>query len=163
MSAETVRAYVDNQIPHHGYRGAWTEGLLFKNPDFKSPAFTLAHCLTILQYHLVLVTDFRIPIFDEVIAPRLCQYILAVGHKRGFAVERISVLPDHIHLVIEAVPSLTMDECAISLANNTRHWLEKNYWGVLKQTEAWNVWRPSYYVGTTGEYTTAQVRKFLST
>jgi hypothetical protein len=36
------------------------------------------------------------------------------------------------HLLIEAVPSLSIGECALSLVNNTRHWMEKNYWGVLK-------------------------------
>jgi putative transposase len=162
VDVETVRNYVDNQVSHHGYRGTWTEGLRFKNPDFTSPAFNLAHCLTTLQYHLVFVTDFRVPIFDEVIAPRLFEYVVAVGHKRGFAVERMTVLPDHVHLVIEALPSLSMDECALAFTNNTRYWLDKNYRGVLKQTEAWNVWMPSFYVGTTGEFTTAQVRKFLT-
>lgn len=162
VDLETVRDYVDNQVSHHGYRGTWTDGLRFKNPDFASPAFNLARCLTILEYHLVFVTDFRVPIFDEVIAPRLFDYVVGVGHKRGFAVERMTVLPDHVHLVIEALPSLRMDECALAFVNNTRYWMEKNYAGVLKQTEAWNVWRPSFYAGTTGEFTTAQIRKFLT-
>jgi len=162
VDADTVRAYVDSQVSHHGYRGTWTESLRLKNPDFKSPAFSLAHCLTILQYHLVFVTDFRVPLFDEVIAPGLFQYLIAVGKKRGFALERMSVLPDHIHLVIEALPSLSVAQLALSVVNNTRFRLEKNYWGVLKQTGAWEVWKPSYYAGTIGEYTTAQVRSFLS-
>ncbi|MFY9554062.1 MAG: IS200/IS605 family transposase [Blastocatellia bacterium] len=161
VGADIIRGYVDNQVQHHGYRGAWTEGLRFENPKFKSPAFSLAHCLTILQYHLVFVTDFRVPIFDEVIAPRLFEYLIAVGKKRGFALERMSVLPDHIHLLVEALPSLSVAELAVMVVNNTRYWMEKNYWGVLKQTSAWNVWKPSYYAGTTGEYTTAQVRSFL--
>lgn len=162
VNLETVRNYVDSQIAHHGYRGAWTEALRYKNPQFKSPAFSLAHCLTILQYHLVLVTDFRIPIFDEVIAPKLFDYVIAIGEKRGFAVDRMTVLPDHIHLLIEALPSLAIGDCALSLVNDTRHWMEKKYWGVLKQANAWDVWRPSFYAGTVGEYTTAQVRRFLS-
>jgi putative transposase len=162
VDADTVRAYVDSQISHHGYRGTWTDALRFRNPDFRSPAFSLAHCLTILQYHLVFVTDFRIPLFDEVIAPGLFQYLIAVGKKRGFALERMSVLPDHIHLVVEALPSLSVAQLALSVANNTRYWMEKNYWGVLKQTGGWDVWKRSYYAGTTGEYTTAQVRSFLS-
>lgn len=108
------------------------------------------------------MTDFRIPLFDEAIAPRLFEYVIAVGQKRGFVVDRLSVLPDHVHLVIEAVPSLSMNECALTVVNNTRHWMEKKYWGVLKQTGAWDVWKPSFYAATTGEYTTAQVRSFLS-
>jgi putative transposase len=162
VNNETIRSYVEQQMSHHGYRGTWIEGMTFTNPAFKSPAFNLAHCLTILQYHLVFVTDSRIPIFDEVIARRLIDYIIAVGNKRGFVLDRITIVPNHLHLIVEAIPSLSMDACALSLVNNTRQWLEKNYWGVLKQAEAWNVWKPSFYVGTTGEFTTAQVRKFLN-
>jgi putative transposase len=162
VNLDVVRSYVDSQITHHGYRGSWTQALRYRNPGFESPAFTLTHCLTILQYHLVLVTDFRIPIFDEVIAPKLFDYVIAIGKKRGFAVERMTVLPDHVHLLIEALPSLAIGDCALSLMNNTRQWMEKKYWGVLKQANAWDVWRPSFYVGTVGEYTTAQVRRFLS-
>jgi REP-associated tyrosine transposase len=158
---DTVRAYVDNQISHHGYRGAWTEALRFTNPTFKSPAFQLAHCLTVLQYHLVFVTDFRTPVFDDAIAPRLFEYLIAVGKKRGFGIDRMAVLPDHIHLLVEALPSLSVAELALSVVNNTRYWMEKNYWGVLKQTGAWDLWKPSFYAGTTGEYNTAQVRSFL--
>ena len=161
-SLEAVRRYVDSQIAHHGYRGDWTDALRYKNPQFKSPAFSLSHCLSILRYHLVLVTDSRTPIFDDFIAPKLFDYVLAIGAKRGFAVERMTVLPDHIHLLIEALPSLTIEDCAFSIVNNTHQWMEKHYWGVLKQADAWNVWRPSYYAGTVGEYTTAQVRQFLS-
>lgn len=162
VNLDAARTYVDSQIAHHGYRGTWTEALRYNNPQFESPAFTLAHCLTILQYHLVLVTDSRTAVFDDFIAPKLFDYIIAIGKKRGFVVDRMTVLPDHVHLLIEALPSLTIDDCALSLINNTRHWMEKKYWGVLKQANAWNLWRPSFYAGTVGEYTTAQVKRFLS-
>jgi len=73
----------------------------------------------------------------------------------------MSLLPDHVHLILEAVPSKSIDEIALALVNNTAYWMGKHYWGVLKQTGAWDVWQPSYYAGTVGEYTTAQVKRFL--
>lgn len=158
---ETIRSYIDSQSVHHGYRGAWTETLTLRNPAFNSPAFRFAHCFTILQYHLVLETDFLIPVFDDAIAPKLFEYVIAIGKKHRFAVDRMSVLPNHVHLLVEAVPSLSAESLALAVMSNTRYWMEKNFWGVLKQTKAWDVWKPSYYVGTTGEYTTAEVRSFL--
>ena len=159
---ETIRSYIDRQIAHHGYRGSWTEALRLRNHNFRSPAFKLAHCFTILQYHLVLETDFHIPVFDDAIASKLFDYVIAIGKKHRFAVDRVSVLPNHVHLLVEAVPSLSAASLAEAVMRNTRYWMEKNFWGVLKQTKAWDVWKPSYYVGTTGEYTTAEVRSFLS-
>jgi putative transposase len=98
----------------------------------------------VLDYHVVLATQHRGQIFDEAIAPRFFAYLLTVGNKRGFAVNRVSILPDHVHLLIEALPGVTIYDCALALLNNTAYWMEKNYTGVLKQTGAWNVWQPSF-------------------
>jgi REP element-mobilizing transposase RayT len=86
---------------------------------------------------------------------------MAIGRKHHFAVDRIGVMPDHMHLLIESVPSLSAEECVRAVLENTRHWMTKHYSGVLRQMNAWNVWEPSFYAGTVGEYSTAQVRQFL--
>jgi putative transposase len=115
-----------------------------------------------LDYHVVLATEYRKPLFDEAIAPGLFNYILTVGEKHGFLVDRIGLLPDHMHLIIQAVPNLSIQDCVLAIMNNTRYWMTKHYSGVLKQTDACNVWNASFYAGTVGEYSTAQVKRFLS-
>ena len=109
-----------------------------------------------------MVTQERIPIFDQFIAPRLFDYVLAIGRKHRFAVDRVSILPDHLHLIIEGVPTINLETYARAILENTRYWMTKHYDGVLKETQAWDVWQPSYYAGTAGEYTTAQLKKFLA-
>jgi putative transposase len=161
VDIETARSYVESQATHHGYKGKWTEALELRNSSFKSPAFQLDHSICILSYHVVLVTKGRASVFDETIAGGLFNCAVAVGYKHGFALERMSILPDHVHLILEAVPSKSIDELVLALVNNTAYWMGKHYWGVLKQTSAWDVWQPSYYAGTVGEYTTAQVKRFL--
>jgi REP-associated tyrosine transposase len=156
-----ARNYLDSQAVHHGYKGTWTRELSFRNPAFRSPAFKLAHSLCMLDYHFVVATQDRLPLLDEGIAPRLFEYIMAIGRKHHFAVDRIGVMPDHMHLIIESVPSLSAEECVRAVLENTRHWMTKHYSGVLRQMNAWNVWEPSFYAGTVGEYSTAQVRQFL--
>ena len=160
-SLEAARKYVENQVTHHGYKGDWTKPLKFRNPNFKSPAFTFEHCAALLTYHLVLVTQTRLPIFEEAIAPKLFAYLMAIGVKHRFSVERVGLLPDHMHMLFEGIPSICVEEYVLAIMNNTRYWMEKNYFGVLKAMEAWDVWQQSYYVGTVGEFTTAQVRAFL--
>jgi putative transposase len=158
---EQVRKYVESQVSHHGYKGKWTEPLEYSNPNFVSPAFSFDHCVSILNYHLVFVTQERKAIFDESMATPLFDYVLAVGKKHDFAVDRIGLLPDHMHLIIEGVPTVSVEQYAFALMNNTAYWMTKEYSGVLKETDAWGVWQPSYYAGTLGEYTTAQVNAFL--
>ena len=131
------------------------------NPNFKSAAFNFDHCVCILNYQIVLVTKFRTHLLDDHIAPRLFEYIIAIGKKHGFAVDRMGLGPDHVHLIIEARPDVSVQDCALALFNNTRYWMEEEYWGVLKQANCWDVWQPSFYAGTVGEYSTAQIREFL--
>jgi REP element-mobilizing transposase RayT len=66
-----------------------------------------------------------------------------------------------MHLILEAMPSVSIHECVLAILNNTRYWMEKKYSGVLKQIDARDVWHPSFYAGTVGEYSTAQVKQFL--
>ncbi len=84
---------------------------------------------------------------SETIAPRLFDYVMAIGRKHGFVVDRIGLLPDHLHLIIEAIPSVSVYECALAILNNTHQWMARHYWGVLKATGAWEVWQPSFYAG----------------
>ena len=162
VSLETVQRYVHSQVSHHGYKGEWTTPLTFRNPAYKSPAFSLAHSFCLLNYHIVMVTQSRIPVFDEEMARGLLKYVLLIAQKHEFVVERMSLLPDHFHLVIEARPTVSVEECVRALIENTRYWMERRYVGVLKGTGAWDVWQPSYYAGTVGEFTTAQIRHFLA-
>ena len=67
--------YLNRQVTHHGYRGEWTDALELRNTTFRSPAFSFVHCVSILNYHLVLSTQERKPVFDEEIASRLFDYI----------------------------------------------------------------------------------------
>jgi putative transposase len=162
VDLERVRRYVDSQVSHHGFSGEWTKPLKYQNADFRSPSFSFDHSVSLLNYHFVFVTQDRRAIFDEAIAPNLFAYLKSLGQAHLFVVDRIGILPDHLHLLIEGVPSSSAEQYAQALLNNTGSWMERNYSGVLKATGAWNVWQPSYYVGTVGEYTTAQVSSFLS-
>ena len=161
VNVEAARKYVESQASHHGYKGDWSKGLKFRNEGFVSPAFNISHSLAILNYHIVLVTDKRIPIFDEAIAPGVFEYLMKIGAKYQFVVDRMSLLPDHLHLLIQAIPNVSVEACVLGIMNNTQQWMTKRYLGVLKETGGWNVWQPSFYAGTVGDHTTAQVKRFL--
>jgi REP element-mobilizing transposase RayT len=162
VNLETARAYVESQVTHHEYRGQWTDALNFCNSNFSSPVFPIAHSVCMLNYHIVLATHQRLPIFDETIAPNLFRYVMAIGAKHGFAVDRMGVLPDQIHLIIEARPDVSVEDCVRAALENTRYWMTKNYYGVLKEAKGFDVWQPTFYAGSVGDYSTAQVKRFLS-
>ena len=133
VNLDLARQYVEKQMSHHGYAGEWTKALKFHNEAFKSPAFEMDHCFTLLNYHLVLATQNRIPLFGEAVAPHLFEYVMSIGRKHNFAIDRIGLLPDHMHMIIEATPNTSVEQCVLALLNNTQHWMRKHYSSVLKE------------------------------
>jgi len=93
----------------------------------------------------------------------LSDYWLRVAAIRGFAIDQISVVPDHVHLLVRIVPKMSIEECAMLLMNNGQHFIGVNYPQVLVEAGVNQLWEASAYAGTCGEFTTAPIKAWLST
>ena len=82
---------------------------------------------------------------------------------RAFAIDQISVVPDHVHLLVRIMPRMSIQECALLLMNNGQHFIGKNYPQVLVEAGINQLWEASAYAGTCGELTTALLKAWLST
>jgi len=114
-----------------------------------------------LSYQPDLVTKFRTAVFDEHIASRLVRFIVGAGRKRGFAIDTMSLMPDHIHLVMESRPDFSIAECALSIVNNTHHWMQKRTGASLSRPGVGMYGGLLSMQALFGEYSTAQIRRFL--
>ncbi len=57
---------------------------------------------------------------------------------------------------------MSIEECALLLMNNGQHFVGKNYPQVLIEAGINQLWQPSAYAGTCGEYTSGLIQKWLS-
>jgi putative transposase len=156
-----VRKYLDQQSAHHGY------DLRLLSPVHryraKEPKWLAAsHASFDLNHHLVLSTCQREGIFNSSLGRALSDYWLRVASKHSFAIDQISVVPDHIHLIVRIVPSMSIEECALLLMNNGQHFVGKNYPQALIEAGINQLWQPSAYAGTCGEYTSGLIQKWLN-
>jgi len=157
----SAQRYIDNQGKHHGIRDlASREVMRWSNPH--PPRLRAAHATFELSYHVVLVTTARISVFDQYIAPKLFNAMVAISETEGFYIERASLLYDHIHMLIKLTPSLSVRACIQEMMAGTWRFMMERYTGVLKNTGAYNLWTESFYVSTVGHATTAQIKSFLS-
>jgi REP element-mobilizing transposase RayT len=78
-----------------------------------------------LSHHLVFSTHHRKGIFGANIGQALTEYWLGVAAKRDFALDQISIVPDHIHLIVRIVPKMSIEQVALLLMNNGRHFIGK--------------------------------------
>jgi putative transposase len=157
----TVKQYLDQQAEHHGY-AARVRPPVYRYHAEAPAQLTAAHTSFDLNHHLVFASWFRAGVFDSKLGEQLGQYWLRVADKRGFAIDRISLMPDHIHLLVRTTPKMSIEECALSLLNNGQYFVGQNAPQAMIQAKIEQLWQASAYAGTCGEMTTALVKKFLS-
>ena len=66
--------------------------------------------------------------FDSKLGEALVDYWLSVAQHREFALDQATLLPDHVHMLVRTTPKMSIQECALLLANNGQHFVGK-YWG----------------------------------
>lgn len=155
-----VKQYIRAQAEHHGYANRVRPPVARYTAE-PPLALIAAHASFALHHHLVFATRYRRGVFDAVLGAALIQYWQRVASVRGFAIDRVTVLPDHAHLLVRIAPKMNIEECALSLLNNGQHFVGQRAPEALIQAKIEQLWQASAYVGTTGEFTTALVKTFL--
>jgi len=122
---------------------------------------SVAHAVFDLKHHLVLGTSCRVGIFDSLLGESLANYWNRVAERREFAIDQVTVLPDHVHLIIRITPKMTIEECTLLLMNNSQYFVGKYYPQRLIEAGLKQLWQPSAYAGTCGELPTALLKAFL--
>jgi len=98
--------------------------------------------------HLVLVVDGRHRIGNLDFLGRLFEACQAIALEREYLLGGLSVMPDHLHVCLRGAVADSPEAIAIGYMNESCRKL-----GVA------GLWRPSYYVGTTGAYNMNAVRR----
>lgn len=97
--------------------------------------------------HLVLVVDGRSRIRDLEFIGRIFKTCQTVALDRDERLGSIAVMPDHLHLCLRGSVSDSPETIAISYMNES-----------CRRLKVVGLWRPSFYVGTTGAYNMNAVR-----
>ena len=156
-----VRKYFQQQSAHHGYNSRWLPPV-YRYRAGEPVKLWATHAVFDLSHHLVLSTRWRRGIFSSGVGRALTDYWLRVAAKRRFAIDRVTTVPDHIHLIVRIVPSMSIEECALFLMNNGQYFMAKNYPQLLIQARIDQLWEGSAYAGTCGRYTTGLMQRWLT-
>jgi putative transposase len=162
IDRRAVERYVETQDAHHGYASRhWSPVVKFKASAEEHGRFHSLHTWGRLYYHVVLATQYRREWFDRTAGERLVGYFRKVADRKGYLLWRASVLPDHVHLLLRLPPQMSIGEVVENLMNNSYYFLTPEISVEIKDLSLFEVWQPSYYAGTIGGPTTAQVKSFL--
>jgi len=161
VQISAVRTYLEQQAQHHGYANRLLPPV-FRYRNANPITLFSAHSVFELNHHLVFSTRFRAGVFTSCAAEALADYWQKVAAKWTFAVDQISVVPDHVHLLIRTVPKMNIEQCALALLNNGQYFIGKNYPQLMISAGVDQLWQPSAYAGTCGDLNTALIKHWLS-
>lgn len=161
MRIDAVRQYLEQQAEHHGYASRLLPPV-YRYQASSPVILQAAHAVFDLSHHLVFATYRRKGVFTSNLGKELSEYWIKVASKRGFAIDQISVLPDHTHLLIRNVPKMSIETCALMLLNNAQHFVGQRFPNMLIDAGLDQLWQPSAYAGTCGQVSTALMKAWLS-
>lgn len=161
VTLAVVKEYLLQQAEHHGY-AARHQPPVYRYRAAAPVRLTGQHASFDLNHHLVFATRHRRGIFSSNMGEALAHYWLRVAAKHGFAIDQMTIVPDHVHLLVRITPKISIADCALAMLNNGQHFIGKNYPWALVEAGVEQLWQASAYAGTRGQYTTALIKGWLS-
>ncbi|MGK7945960.1 MAG: IS200/IS605 family transposase [Microcystaceae cyanobacterium] len=107
-----------------------------------------AHSVTLINYHFVWCPKRRKPVLKGEIKHRAQQIIFDLCVENEWRLIALEIMPDHIHLFLEAKPSYAPSVIIKRIKGRLSHHLRKEFPELLKLP---TLWTPSYFCATTGE------------
>jgi REP-associated tyrosine transposase len=160
VNRAVVRQYLKAQSEHHRYAGR-LHPPVFRYRAVQRRPLLAAHAFFDLSHHVVMATQYRRGVFDASTAGALGNYWLKVAEKREFAIDDMSILPEHAHLLMRILPNASVDSCVLALMNNAQYFMTNQFPEILVRSGIEQLWEGSAYAGTCGEFTTALMKAFL--
>lgn len=114
------------------------------------------------NFHLVLVTKYRKPIFSNTTYEKGIKAILqSIADNNEIVIQTMEVMPDHVHLLISFPPKMAPSSVVKSLKGSSgREWFKQ-----FPETEAllWkkHLWTSSFFMSTVGNVSKNIVENYI--
>ena len=112
-----------------------------------------------LKYHLVWCPKYRRQVLVAPVDARLKEVLAAVSESHGWTLHTLEVMPDHVHVFVEADPTA----CAAGIVNRLKgasSRILRDEFPSLKSRLP-TLWSRSYFAGTVGSVSEAVIRRYI--
>lgn len=90
---------------------------------------------------------------------RLKELVTEIASEHGMTILASQVMPDHVHLFVEAGPTLCVAEIANRLKGRTSHALREEFPTLRSRLPT--LWSRSYFCSTVGAVSEATIRRYI--
>ena len=107
-----------------------------------------AHNVSVLLYHYVCPAKYRRVIFDDTVDKIIIQTCKEISKRYEINVVEIGTDGEHIHFLIQSVPSLAPTTIVRIIKSITAREIYRLYPQIKKKLWGGNVWSAGYFVST---------------
>lgn len=95
----------------------------------------------------------------EAVETRLKELIAETAEEYGITVHTMEVMPDHVHLFVEADPTLSVAEIVNRFKGRSSRVLRQEFAALRSRLPT--LWSRSYYAGSVGAVSESVVRRYI--
>ena len=111
-----------------------------------------------LRYHLIWVPRRRRKVLSGDVAERLEALLREKAAELNVEIEHLAIQPDHLHLFVNAPPSLAVAQIVFRLKGYTSRILRKEF-SHLKRMPS--MWTTSYFASTAGKVSASTIERYI--
>jgi len=123
-----------------------------------------SHSKYLLKYHFVFCVKYRKKLlWTKVIDDEIKRLFFDIAEKSGFTIDVLETDKDHLHVLVDAPPTLS----AFDIVNRLKSQLTFHIWkkfDTFLSRHFWNektFWSDGYFVCTTGDASTETIRQYI--
>lgn len=116
------------------------------------------------HFHLVWVTKYRNKIFStKQLVHEMKRLILHLAKRNEIHIEKLMVMPDHIHILLSFKPKWSATNVVRLLKGASGRLFLKKHPEIRKKYCWYNhIWSRSYYMGTVGDMSKETIKKYIA-
>jgi putative transposase len=113
-----------------------------------------------LKYHLVWCPKYRRKVLVPPYDARLREIIAEVAAEFEMIVHAVEVMPDHVHLFVEADPTLSVAEIVTRFKGRSSRLMRQEFPALRSRLPT--LWSRSYYAGSVGHVSAKVVEAYIA-
>jgi len=118
-------------------------------------------CVYNVNYHIVWSVKYRRPVLEGSIESYLKELLIQISHEKGFVMQTMEVMPDHVHVFASAHPKISPSYMVKMLKGISGRKLFMRFPELKGRLWKGHLWNSSFYVETVGSVSEEAVRKYI--
>lgn len=112
-----------------------------------------------LKYHVVFCPKYRRPVLQSPVDVRLKELFERIAGDRELMLHAMEIMPDHVHLFVEADPTLCVAELVNRLKGVSSRVLRQEF--PFLRSRLPTLWSRSYFAATVGAVSEATIQRYI--